>query len=70
MTASPWGNQWPLYGARYLPENLAVVCACIQAIAGAIASLPAAVYQRLPDGKRVERPDHPVARLIRQPNAL
>jgi HK97 family phage portal protein len=69
-TLPPWGNQWPVFGPRFLPENLAVVCACVQAIAGGIASLPASVYQRLPDGKRVERPDHPVARLIRAPNEL
>jgi hypothetical protein len=60
---------WPLWGRRFLPENLAVVCACVQAIAGGIASLPCRVYQTV-DGKRVERPDHPVARLIRQPNSL
>jgi HK97 family phage portal protein len=66
----PYGNQWPIYGARYLPENLTTVCACIQAIAGGIASLPAAVYRKTADGKRVEAPDHPVARLIRQPNPL
>jgi HK97 family phage portal protein len=69
----PWGNQWPGWGwgsGRYAPENLAVVCACVQAIAGGIASLPAAVYQALPDGKRVRRDDHPVSRIIRQPNHL
>jgi HK97 family phage portal protein len=60
---------WPLWGWRFLPENLTVVCACVQAIAGGIASLPCRVYQTV-DGKRIERPDHPVARLIRQPNSL
>jgi len=69
----PWGNQWPLWGwgyGRYYPENLAVVCACVQAIAGGIASLPAAVYQTTSDGKRVRRDDHPVSRIIRQQNHL
>src|SRR3954463_6895988 len=69
-TLPPFGNQWPLYGARYLPENLATVCACVQAIAGGIGSLPAAVFQTMPDGKRIRRDDHPVSRLIRQPNTL
>jgi HK97 family phage portal protein len=69
----PWGNQWPLWGwgyGRYAPENLSVVCACVSAISGGIASLPAAVYQTLPDGKRIRRDDHPVSRIIRQPNHL
>ena len=68
-TLPPWGNQWPLYGGRYLAENLTTVCGCVQAIAGAIASLPATVMRRV-DGKLVEAPDHPVARIIRQPNDL
>jgi phage portal protein BeeE len=41
----------------------------VQAIAAAIAALPARVYERH-GGSRVERPDHPVARLIRSPNEL
>jgi HK97 family phage portal protein len=69
-TMAPFGNQWPYYGSRYFQENLPIVIACVQAIAGGIASLPASVYRRLPDGKRVELPDHPVARLIRAPNRL
>ena len=39
-------------------------------ISSAIATLPAIVYETLPDGNRRERPDHPVARLIRQPNQV
>jgi hypothetical protein len=69
-TLPPWGNQWPTWGGRYAPENLSVICACVQAIAGGIGSLPASVYQTLPDGKRVRRDDHPVSRIIRQPNHL
>jgi HK97 family phage portal protein len=68
-TLPPWGNQWPLWGGRYLAENLPTVCACVQAIAGGIASLPASVYERR-GNQRVERPDHPLARLIREPNHL
>lgn len=48
-------------------ENLATVTACVQAIASGIASLPPLVYATTPDG-RIEAPNHPVARLVRQPN--
>jgi HK97 family phage portal protein len=60
----------PYYGGRSGAENVATVCACIDVISSAIATLPAIVYETLPDGNRRERPDHPVARLIRQPNQL
>jgi HK97 family phage portal protein len=60
----------PYYGGRSGAENVACVCACIDVISSAIATLPAIVYETLPDGNRRERPDHPVARLIRQPNQL
>ncbi len=60
----------PYYGGRSGAENVATVCACVDVISSAIASLPAIVYERLPDGNRVERPDHPVARILRQPNGL
>jgi HK97 family phage portal protein len=48
-------------------ENLGVVVACINAVAGGMAAQPAYVYRATPTG-RVEAPRHPVARLIRQPN--
>ena len=60
----------PYYGARSGAENVATVSACVSIIASSIASLPATVYERMPDGSRVARPDHPVARVIRQPNDL
>jgi HK97 family phage portal protein len=60
----------PYYGGRSGAENVATVCACVDVIASAIATLPAIVYEVMPDGNRRERPDHPVARLIRQPNDL
>jgi HK97 family phage portal protein len=71
VTGMPsWSTQWPPpYGGRYLPENLSTVLACVQAIAGGIAALPMAVYRRS-NGNRVELPNHPVARLIKAPNAL
>ena len=60
----------PYYGGRSGAENVATVCACVDVISSAIASLPALVYERLDDGNRIERPDHPVARILRQPNDL
>ena len=60
----------PYYGGRSGAENAACVCSCIDAISSAIATLPAIVYETLPDGNRRERPDHPVARLIKQPNRV
>jgi HK97 family phage portal protein len=50
-----------------LAENLSTTTACVGAIASGLASLPAFVYRREANG-RVEAPNHPVARLIRQPN--
>ncbi len=54
----------------YQAENLATVTACVNAIAGTLATLPARVYRPSgPDGQgRVEVPGHPVSRLIRSPN--
>ena len=60
----------PYYGGRSQAENVVTICACIDVISSAIATLPAIVYETLPDGNRRERPDHPVARLIRQPNRV
>lgn len=50
-------------------EGLAAVVACVDAISGMIASLPAAVFKS--DGQaRIEVPGHPVAALIRAPNSV
>lgn len=51
-----------------LAENLATVSACVGAISSTMASLPAYVYRRTASG-RVELDVHPVARLLRRPNA-
>ena len=51
-----------------LAENLATVSACVGAISSTMASLPAYVYRRTADG-REELGAHPVARLLRRPNA-
>jgi HK97 family phage portal protein len=69
-TLPPWGNQWPLGYGRYSAESLSVICACIDVISSALASLPAIVYERMPDGTRREAPQHPVQRLVSEPNAL
>ena len=50
-----------------IAENLSAVVACVNAVASGVATLPAYVY-RAQDGGRVEAPNHPVARLLRQPN--
>ena len=47
------------YGA-HLAENLAVVTACVEVIAGTLSTLPAIVYRSLPQG-REEAPLHPVS---------
>jgi HK97 family phage portal protein len=47
-----------------MAENLGTILACVQAIGGGIASLPALVYRMTPDG-REEVDDHPLARMIR-----
>jgi HK97 family phage portal protein len=56
-----------LVNAR-IAENLSTVLACVGAVGSAISSLPAYVYRREGRG-RLEVTEHPVARLIRRPNA-
>jgi HK97 family phage portal protein len=51
-----------------LAENLAAVCACVDAIAGTLSTLPVAVFEES-EGARVETSTHPVARLVKQPNS-
>jgi HK97 family phage portal protein len=48
----------------YLAENLSVVTACVTAISKTAGMLPGHLYRKLPDGSRVEDPEHPVARLF------
>lgn len=54
-------------GAPYWAENVAAVTSAVTIISRTIASLPARVYQETDRG-RVERPDHPVQRLIARPD--
>jgi HK97 family phage portal protein len=61
----------PYYGGRSGAENVATVCACIDVISSALASLPACIYERMDDGNRVDvTATHPVGRVLRQPNDL
>jgi HK97 family phage portal protein len=48
-------------------EGIAVAQVCITLIAETCASLPLKVYRRDDDGRQ-EAPDHPLARVLRQPN--
>lgn len=48
-------------------EGIAVAQVCITLIAETCASLPLKVYRR-GDAGREEAPDHPLARVLRQPN--
>lgn len=66
----PWGNQWPMWASALSAENLSVVTACVDAIAGALASLPVTIFERLPDGTKTARPDHPIARIVAAPTPL
>jgi HK97 family phage portal protein len=59
------GNVAPV-NAR-IAENLSMVLACVNAVGSGLASLPALVYRQIENG-RIEAPQHPVSRLIRQPN--
>lgn len=70
LSALSWGGgPWPPWGWRYAAENLPVVSACVSAIAGGIASLPAAVYQTMPDrrspGVAADPSAEPFAKLVR-----
>lgn len=49
--------------------RVSAVNACVRIISETIASLPLKTYRRLPGGGKAEAPDHPVARLLRKPNA-
>lgn len=69
VTTPPWGG-WPYAGGAGAAENVATLTACVNVIASAIASLPAIVYETMPDGERREATGHPVAQLLAQPNAL
>jgi HK97 family phage portal protein len=55
------------YAQGYMAEQASTIVACVSLIAATISALPAFVYRR--DGAgRVEAPQHPVARLLKQPN--
>ena len=49
-------------------EGMAAVFGCVQALSESTACLPLHVYQRKEDGTRERADDHPLARVLRQPN--
>lgn len=49
-------------------ESIAAVFGCVQALSESTACLPLHVYQRLDDGERERADDHPLSRVLRQPN--
>lgn len=50
-------------------EGLSAVFACVQALSESTACLPLHVYKKLPNGDRQRADDHPLARVLRRPNA-
>lgn len=63
-TGADYGADAGVATTVHLAENLSVVTACVNAISETAGMLPPHVYQKLPDGSRIEAPDHPVARLF------
>lgn len=49
-------------------ESIAAVYACVQALSESTACLPLHVYQRAANGDRERVSDHPLARVLREPN--
>lgn len=49
-------------------ESIAAVFACVQALSESTACLPLHVYERMPSGDRIRADDHPLARVLREPN--
>ena len=45
------------------------VMACVSILAGDVAKIPLGVFRRLPDGGKAPAVDHPLHRLLREPNA-
>lgn len=49
-------------------ESISAVFACVQAISESVSCLPMHLYSRLDNGDRERADDHPLARVLRQPN--
>ena len=49
--------------------KISVAWRCTTLISGAIARVPLHVLERRPDGGKQEAPDHPLARILKRPNA-
>ncbi len=63
-TGGDYGSDAGVGVTTYLAENLSVVTACVTAISETAGMLPGHLYRKLPDGSRVEDPEHPIARLF------
>src|SRR3954454_1347216 len=63
-TGGDYGSDAGVPVTTYLAENLSVVTACVTAISETAGMLPGHLYRKLPDGSRVEDPQHPIARLF------
>jgi HK97 family phage portal protein len=50
-------------------ESLSAVFACVQALSESVSTLPLHVYFREPNGDRTRADDHPLARVLREPNS-
>ena len=68
LLASAYGFRLSGAVAPHTAENLAACLSCVNLIATGLASLPVRVY-RNDQGERIEVPSHPVAQLLRRPNA-
>lgn len=55
-------------GYQYNPATHPVALACIDLIAGAVASLPIDLYRKRENGSRERVKDHPLARILKRPN--
>lgn len=64
-----FGPDDPAVVSPIAAENLATVLACVSVVSSSLASLPVYVYRGTSKGGRAEAPDHPVAALLRRPNA-
>lgn len=49
-------------------ESITAVFACVQALSESTATLPLHVFERVSDGERQRADDHPLSRVLRQPN--
>lgn len=64
----PAGTSTGQYVDAKAAEGIAAVFACVQALSESTATLPLHVFERRADGDRERADDHPLARVLREPN--